>query len=74
MEERRLNSEQELERIRLAMQSITEQSKETAAKAQPIVINNVMPKRAKRKANLINDELGNLSGIELADIEEEEES
>lgn len=71
MEERRLNSEQELERIRLAMQSITEQSKETAAKAQPLVINNIIPKRGKRRANMINDDLGNVAGIEVEDIEEE---
>jgi len=71
MEERRLNSEQELERIRMAMQSISEQSKETASKSQPIVINNVIPKRGRRRANMMTDELGNISGLELEDIEEE---
>jgi hypothetical protein len=46
MEERRLSSEQELDRIRLAMQNITEQSKMTAERAEaerPIVINTTPP-------------------------------
>ena len=71
MEERRLSSENELERIRIAMQSISETPKENA-KSQPIVINNVIPKRGKRRASMINDELGNIAGIEVDDVEDEE--
>lgn len=69
MEERRLESEQQLEKIRIAMDSIKVGSQE-AAKAQPIVINNVIPKRAKRVGKVTMDELGNPS-IELNDMDEE---
>jgi len=77
MEERRLSSEQELERIRIAMQGISEQSKATAAKAtgqQPIVINNVIPKQGRKRASMLMDDVGNISGIEMENIEDEEES
>lgn len=73
MEERRLASDQELERIRITMQNLTEAPKESA-KTQPIVINNVIPKRGKRRANMISDELGNIAGIEVEDVEDEEEN
>lgn len=69
MEERRLESEQQLEKIRIAMDSVKLGSQE-AAKQQPIVINNVIPKRAKRVGKVTMDELGNPS-IELNDIDEE---
>ena len=69
MEERRLASEQQLERIRITMEQLS-RPKET--NAQPIVINNVIPKRGKRRASRMTDELGNISGIEMEDLEEEE--
>jgi len=72
MEERRLNSENELERIRIAMQTLTTTPKEES-KANPIVINNIMPKRAKRRGKITTDELGNPS-IELDDLDEENET
>ena len=73
MEERRLASEQQLERIRLSMDAIQKQATETTQQ-QPVVINNIIPKTKKRRANMINDELGNLSGIEMEDLDEETES
>jgi hypothetical protein len=72
MEERRLASEQQLERIRLSMDTIQKQATSTAQQ-QPVVINNIIPKTKKRRANMINDELGNLSGIEMEDLDEETE-
>lgn len=71
IEERRLSSQDELERIKIAMQSINGMSKENS-KTQPIIINNVIPKRGKRKASMINDEFGNIAGIEVDDVEDEE--
>jgi hypothetical protein len=71
MEERRLASDTALERVRLSMEQIaTSKQEQPQAQQQPIVINNVIPKRGKRVANMINDELGNLSGIEVEDIED----
>lgn len=72
MEERRLASEQQLERIRLSMDAIQKQATETTQQ-QPVVINNIIPKTKKRRASMINDELGNLSGIEMEDLDEETE-
>ena len=69
MEERRLASEQSLERIRLSMEQLSK-PKETSS--QPIVINNVIPKRGKRRASMMTDELGNISGIEMEDLEDED--
>jgi hypothetical protein len=71
MEERRLNSENELERIRIAMQNLTTTPKEES-KSNPIVINNIMPKRGKRRGKVVTDEMGNPS-IELEDYDEENE-
>jgi hypothetical protein len=72
MEERRLASEQQLERIRLQMERLSTPKETTAPAQQPVVINNIIPKRGKRVASMINDELGNLSGIELNDVESED--
>ena len=71
MEERRLSSENELERIRIAMQNLTAIPKEEG-KSNPIVINNIMPKRSKRRGKVVTDEMGNPS-IELEDYDEENE-
>lgn len=65
MEERRLASEQQLERVRVSMEQLSK-PKETSS--QPIVINNVIPKAGKRRASMINDEAGNLAGIEVEDL------
>jgi hypothetical protein len=46
MEERRLSSEQELERIRLTMDGLANTSRGEEAR-KPIVINNIIPKRSK---------------------------
>lgn len=70
MEERRLASEQQLERVRISMEQL---SKPKEISSQPIVINNVIPKRGKRRANIVNDELGNLAGVEMEDVEDETE-
>jgi len=71
MEERRLANEQSIERIRLSMDQLATPRETTS---QPIVINNVIPKRGKRRANMMTDELGNISGIEMEDLEDEEEN
>lgn len=70
MEERRLASDTQLERLRMAMETTT---KKEEPKPQPIVINNVIPKRGKRRASMVNDEMGNISGIEMEDVEDEED-
>jgi hypothetical protein len=69
MEERRLASDNQLERVRITMEQL---AKPKEASQQPIVINNVIPKTRKRRASMINDELGNLAGIEMEDMDEEE--
>jgi len=71
MEERRLASEQQLERIRISMEAVAK--KPEAAPQQPIVINNVIPKRGKRRASMISDETGNIAGIEVEDVEDDNE-
>jgi len=71
IEERRLQQEQQIEQIRMAMESVKGSVGQSSQ--QPIVINNVIPKTKKRKASMINDELGNLSGIEMEDLDEETE-
>jgi len=67
MEERRLNNEQELERVRMAMQTMQVPAK---SESQPVVINNIIPKPSKRVGKVIMDELGNPS-IELNNIDDE---
>lgn len=71
MEERRLASEQQLERVRISMEQLSK-PRETAG--QPIVINNVIPKRGKRRASMMTDELGNIAGIEMEDLDDEKEN
>ena len=67
MEERRLSGEQELERLRMAMQSIQTAPK---SESQPVVINNIIPKASKRVGKVTMDELGNPS-IELNNVDDE---
>lgn len=73
MEERRLASDQALDRLRLQMEQVATPKETNAPTQQPVVINNIIPKRGKRVASMINDELGNLSGIEVNDADEEDE-
>jgi hypothetical protein len=79
LEERRLSQQQQLEMVRMQLQSEQalamsqfQQAREPAPQREtPIVINNVIPKRGKRRANMLTDELGNVAGIEVEDLEEE---
>jgi hypothetical protein len=70
MEERRLAAEQQIERLRVAMDTTKLQG--VSVPQQPIVINNVIPKRAKRVGKISLDELGNTS-IEIDDANSETE-
>lgn len=70
MEERRLAAEQQLEAIRIQMEKTATIPKEVSSPT-PIVINNVIPKQGKRRASMISDELGNIAGIELDNVDEE---
>lgn len=67
MEERRLSAENEIEKFRLAMDSI---KAGPTQQQQPIVINNVIPKRGKRLGKVTMDELGNPS-IEIDEMDQE---
>jgi uncharacterized protein (DUF111 family) len=67
MEERRLNNEQELERVRMTMQNM---QMPRQSETQPLVINNIIPKASKRVGRVTMDELGNPS-IELNNIDDE---
>lgn len=73
LEERRLNSEQELERIRIAMQAQQtniQASQPTMEKpSQPIVINNIIPKPSKKVGTIGTDELGNTT-LKIDNVEE----
>lgn len=73
MEERRLAAEQQLEAIRIQMEKTATIPQETS-KPTPIVINNVIPKQGKRRASMISDELGNIAGIELSNVDDETEA
>jgi len=67
MEERRLQNEQQLERVRMTMQTFQTPMK---TESQPVVINNIIPKPSKRVGKVTMDELGNPS-IELNNIDDE---
>lgn len=74
MEERRLRAEQELERVRLAMQA--QQTNIQASQPQmqtpqqnPIVINNIIPKASKKVGTIGQDELGNTT-LKIDNIED----
>jgi hypothetical protein len=73
MEERRLASDAALDRLRLQMEQVAAPKETSTPTQQPVIINNIIPKRGKRVASMINDELGNLSGIEVNDADEEDE-
>lgn len=66
LEERRLNSEQELERIRLAMDKIQTTASQPQSQAGPTIIQVDKPKR-KKTATIVSDESGNPIGIQIAE-------
>ena len=62
MEERRLASDSALEQLRVRMESINTTNaavESSAAKQQPIVINNIIPKASKKLGTIGTDALGN---------------
>ncbi|MGL5336171.1 MAG: hypothetical protein ACRC9R_08530 [Enterovibrio sp.] len=69
LEERRLSSSQELERIKMSMEAMKMDPLKGSSQT-PIVINNVIPKAAKRVGKISSDELGNTS-IEIDDVRDE---
>jgi hypothetical protein len=73
MEERRLASEQALERVRMQMESIntTKAAVESnPTKQQPIVINNIIPKASRKLGTLGTDALGNTT-LSIDNIDED---
>lgn len=74
MEERRLASEQQLERIRMSMESMQTRPVETSKQEQkPIVIQNIIPKASRRKGVIGTDEMGNTT-LSIKDDEDEDEN
>jgi hypothetical protein len=72
MEERRLAAEQQLEQIRLGMESLkttASTASEASGKSQPIVINNIIPKASKKLGTIATDELGNTT-LSIDNVEE----
>lgn len=69
LEERRLSQEQELEKLRMAMDARMQMLSPGEQKQQPIVINNVIPKASKRVGKISTDEKGNPS-IEIDNVED----
>lgn len=71
MEERRLSSENQLERIRLNMEAIqarpTEQPKQ---EQKPIIIQNIIPKTGRRKGVIGTDDMGNTT-LSIEDDEDD---
>jgi hypothetical protein len=72
MEERRLAAEQQLEQIRLGMETLktnASTASEASGKSQPIVINNIIPKASKKLGTIATDELGNTT-LSIDNVEE----
>lgn len=69
MEERRLAAEQQLEQIRMNLESLKTVGTGEASKAQPIVINNIIPKASKKLGTIGTDEMGNTT-LSIDNIEE----
>lgn len=72
MEERRLAAEQQLEQIRLGMESLKTNASsagESASKSQPIVINNIIPKPSKKIGTVGTDAMGNTT-LSIDHVEE----
>lgn len=73
MEERRLASEQQLERVRMSMETIQNRSIEQPKQEQkPIVIQNIIPKAGRRKGMIGTDDMGNTT-LSIQDDEDENE-
>jgi hypothetical protein len=72
MEERRLASEQQLERIRMSMESIQSRPQPVSegGKQQPIVINNIIPKASKKLGTIGTDDMGNTT-LSIDNIDED---
>jgi hypothetical protein len=70
MEERRLSSETQLERLRMSMEAFSAKPLESSGEKNPIVINNIIPKSSRRVGKITTDDLGNPS-IELSNIDDE---
>lgn len=73
MEERRLASENQLERIRLSMEAIqTRPTEQPKQEQKPIVIQNIIPKAGRRKGMIGTDDMGNTT-LSIQDDEDENE-
>jgi hypothetical protein len=72
MEERRLASEQQLERIRMSMENIQNKPQPVSegGKQQPIVINNIIPKPSKKLGTIGMDDMGNTT-LSIDNIDED---
>lgn len=72
MEERRLASEQQLERIRMSMETIQNRPQPVSegGKQQPIVINNIIPKPSKKLGTIGTDDMGNTT-LSIDNIDED---
>lgn len=71
MEERRLASEQQLERIRMSMEAIqTRPAEQPKQDQKPIVIQNIIPKASRRKGVIGTDDMGNTT-LSIEDDEDE---
>ena len=69
MEERRLAAEQQLEAIRMNMERLAQPVQQKSESAQPIVINNIIPKASKKLGTIGTDALGNTT-LSIDNIEE----
>lgn len=74
MEERRLASEQQLERIRMSMEAIqTRPAEQPKQDQKPIVIQNIIPKASRRKGVIGTDDMGNTT-LSIEDDEDNNET
>jgi hypothetical protein len=69
MEERRLAAEQQLEQVRMQLDSFKTASVQDGSKSNPIVINNIIPKASKKLGTIGTDEMGNTT-LSIDNIEE----
>lgn len=69
MEERRLAAEQQLETIRVNMERLSTLPTQKSESAQPIVINNIIPKASKKLGTIATDEMGNTT-LSIDNVEE----
>lgn len=72
MEERRLQSEQQLERVMAGMETIKSTNMAETNKQQPIVINNIIPKASRRLGTIGTDEMGNTT-LSIDNIDEDKD-